>query len=205
MLPIRRAFALTDWQQEVVVSSTVLAAFAGSLAGGSVLNDLYGRRGAALCAAATFCMGSLLLLVAPRYYAALVAGRLVVGAGIGIASLTTPVYIAEVALPRMRGRLVTVNALMVYVRVRHLCHVSCRVLLFHGICLLVLFCLVWFDCVLFFAVHVIKVVGWLVGWLAGWLVGCLIGCFCCSILFCKMRDLKKSRRFFKEPCACLLF
>ena len=36
-------------------------------------------------------------------------------AGIGIASLTTPVYIAEMALPRMRGQLVTINALLVTV------------------------------------------------------------------------------------------
>ena len=33
--------------------------------------------------------------------------------GIGVASLTTPVYIAEMALPRMRGQLVTINALLV--------------------------------------------------------------------------------------------
>lgn len=117
MLPIRRAFSLTDWQQEVVVSSTVLAAFVSSLCGGSCLVQAHGRRGAALVAAATFCAGSLLLFACPAFnYAALVAGRIVVGTGIGIASLTTPVYLAEVAVPRMRGRLVTVNALMVYVQ-----------------------------------------------------------------------------------------
>jgi hypothetical protein len=36
-----------------------------------------------------------------------------IGIGIGIASSTTPIYIAEVAVPRMRGQLVTVNAFMV--------------------------------------------------------------------------------------------
>ena len=48
-------------------------------------------------------------------YQTLVAGRIVVGLGIGIASLTTPIYIAEAAAPEMRGRLVTVNTLMVTV------------------------------------------------------------------------------------------
>lgn len=111
MLPIRRAFALTDWQQEVVVSSTVLAALFSSLAGGGV-NARYGRRAALRCAAAIFAGGSLLLLLAWNF-ATLVAGRIVVGIGIGVASLTTPIYIAEVALPRTRGQLVTVNAFMV--------------------------------------------------------------------------------------------
>jgi SP family myo-inositol transporter-like MFS transporter 13 len=40
-------------------------------------------------------------------------GRIIVGIGIGVASLTTPIYLAEVAVPHMRGRLVTINALLV--------------------------------------------------------------------------------------------
>uniref|UniRef100_G1KHG4 Proton myo-inositol cotransporter n=1 Tax=Anolis carolinensis TaxID=28377 RepID=G1KHG4_ANOCA len=43
----------------------------------------------------------------------LLAGRLVVGIGIGIASMTVPVYIAEVAPPHLRGRLVTINTLFI--------------------------------------------------------------------------------------------
>jgi MFS family permease len=111
MLPIRRAFELTDWQQEVVVSSTVLAAFFSSLAGGS-FNAACGRRVAILFASVVFAAGSLILLAAWNY-PSLVLGRVVVGIGIGVASLTTPIYIAEVALPRMRGQLVTINAFMV--------------------------------------------------------------------------------------------
>jgi SP family myo-inositol transporter-like MFS transporter 13 len=113
MLPLRRAFDLTPGQQEVVVSSTVFAAFVSSLCGGS-LNHTFGRRISILIAAAVFTVGSLLLLVAWDYVA-LIVGRVILGVGIGIASLTTPVYIAEVALPRMRGRLVTINTLMITV------------------------------------------------------------------------------------------
>lgn len=113
MLPISRKFNLTDVQQEVVVSSTVLAAFVASLVGGNI-NRTMGRRKAILMAASIFSIGSAILAVCWDY-PSLVAGRIVVGLGIGIASLTTPVYIAEVAMPSLRGQLVTVNAFLVTV------------------------------------------------------------------------------------------
>lgn len=111
MLPIRRAFDLTASQQEVVVSSTIFAAFFSSLGGGT-LNYKFGRRMSILIAAAVFTVGSI-ILAAAWDYTTLVLGRVVLGVGIGIASLTTPIYIAEVALPRMRGQLVTINTLMI--------------------------------------------------------------------------------------------
>lgn len=111
MLPIKRQFNLNPDQQEVVVASTVFAAFFSSLAGGT-LNASYGRRYSILVASSIFTFGSLWLLIAWSYYS-LVFGRIVIGIGIGIASLTTPIYIAEVALPRIRGRLVTINAFLV--------------------------------------------------------------------------------------------
>lgn len=111
MLPIARAFALTDVQQEVVVSSTVLAALCSSLFGGS-LNRSLGRRYSIIIAAIVFTAGSIILAFSWNYQT-LVFGRIIVGVGIGIASLTTPMYIAEVAVPHMRGKLVTINALLV--------------------------------------------------------------------------------------------
>jgi MFS family permease len=114
MLPLRRAWNLSEWEQQIVVSSTVLAACLGSLVMGSRLNESLGRCGAIQWAAIAFTIGSLLLLVAFNF-TSLVMGRVVVGLGIGVASLTTPLYIAEVAVPHRRGELVTVNAFMVYV------------------------------------------------------------------------------------------
>ena len=112
MLPLRRSFDLTPRQQEVVVSSTVLAAFVSSLCLGAPMNERFGRRWAILFAAAVFFLGSLILMCAMNY-GTLVVGRIILGLGIGVASLTTPVYIAEVALPQMRGQLVTINTLMI--------------------------------------------------------------------------------------------
>lgn len=40
-------------------------------------------------------------------------GRVLVGLGIGVASVVVPVYIAEAAPPQLRATLVTVNVLMI--------------------------------------------------------------------------------------------
>ena len=97
MLPMTRAFDLSREQQQVVVSSTILSAAVSSLFGGS-MNDKFGRRPSILFAAGIFSCGSLLLFFSSQY-SHLVLGRIVVGVGVGVASLTTPIYIAEVALP----------------------------------------------------------------------------------------------------------
>jgi MFS transporter, SP family, solute carrier family 2 (myo-inositol transporter), member 13 len=110
MLSLARDFQLSQQQEEVVVSSTVLAAFCASLLGGP-LNDMLGRRKSIILAALIFTLGSLVLATAFNY-CSIVAGRIIVGLGIGIASLTNPIYIAEVALPEMRGQLVTINTLL---------------------------------------------------------------------------------------------
>ena len=111
LLPIQRAFDLSPAQEEMVVSCTILAAFISSFVGGSI-NSRFGRRKAALSAAAVFTFGSIILAVSWSYQT-LIIGRVVVGVGIGIASLTAPVYISEISIPESRGKLVTVNALMV--------------------------------------------------------------------------------------------
>ncbi|MGK3738038.1 MAG: hypothetical protein ACI90V_004885 [Bacillariaceae sp.] len=112
MLPMKRAFNLSSHQQEVIVSSTVFAAFFSSLFLGATFNDKFGRRISILGSAFVFGIGSIVLMVS-NGYVTLVIGRTILGLGIGVASLTTPIYIAEVAIPNMRGRLVTVNTLMI--------------------------------------------------------------------------------------------
>ena len=43
-------------------------------------------------------------------------GRLLVGLGVGLASVTVPVYIAECAPPAIRATLVTVNVRVLHLR-----------------------------------------------------------------------------------------
>lgn len=113
MLLIREDFLLSDNQVEVVVSITIAGAVVASLAGGSAM-EWCGRRPVILTAAIIFTVGAVLLSAAQSYLT-LVAGRLIVGLGIGLASLTTPVYIAEAAPSHMRGTLVTLNTLFITV------------------------------------------------------------------------------------------
>ncbi|XP_073862701.1 proton myo-inositol cotransporter isoform X3 [Macaca fascicularis] len=111
MLLLKRQLSLDALWQELLVSSTVGAAAVSALAGGA-LNGVFGRRAAILLASALFTAGSAVLAAASNKET-LLAGRLVVGLGIGIASMTVPVYIAEVSPPNLRGRLVTINTLFI--------------------------------------------------------------------------------------------
>ncbi|CAM9131905.1 unnamed protein product [Chrysoparadoxa australica] len=111
MLKIVDEMALTSVQEEVVVSSTIAAAIAGSVFGGKA-NQRFGRRPSILFAAGTFTLGAIVMGEASSFQV-LVLGRITVGLGIGVASLTTPVYIAEAAPSHMRGSLVTLNTLLI--------------------------------------------------------------------------------------------
>ena len=113
MLPLAQVFDITEAQEEVVLSSTILSASFSSLVGGSINNSFRHQR-TILFSASVFTVGSILLASAWSY-ASLIAGRIVFGVGIGVAYLTTPVYIAEVSKPSMCGTLVIVNALLVCV------------------------------------------------------------------------------------------
>ncbi|XP_056138363.1 proton myo-inositol cotransporter-like [Lampris incognitus] len=111
MLLLKRQMNLSALWQELLVSSTVGAAALSALTGGS-LNGALGRRICMLIASFIFTVGGVLLSVAPDKVA-LLAGRITVGLGIGLASMTVPVYIAEVSPPHMRGQLVTINNLFI--------------------------------------------------------------------------------------------
>ncbi|XP_074872378.1 proton myo-inositol cotransporter isoform X2 [Carettochelys insculpta] len=111
LLLLKRELNLGALWQELLVSSTVGAAALSALAGG-VLNGLWGRRPCILLASCLFTAGAT-VLAAAQDKETLLGGRIVVGLGIGVASMTVPVYIAEVAPPHLRGRLVTINTLFI--------------------------------------------------------------------------------------------
>ncbi|RCV34294.1 hypothetical protein SETIT_7G148600v2 [Setaria italica] len=97
--------------QETIVSLALVGAMLGA-AGGGWINDAYGRKKSTLLADLMFALGSIVMCAAPGPYV-LILGRLFVGLGVGIASVTAPVYIAEAAPSEIRGGLVSTNVLMI--------------------------------------------------------------------------------------------
>ena len=111
LLFIDKSFGLSNSTTEIIVSATLVGAIVGAAAGGR-LADRLGRRRLMLGGACVFFVGSLLMAFAPSV-PVLVAGRLVVGFAIGVASMVGPLYNSEIAPPKIRGSLVSLNQLAV--------------------------------------------------------------------------------------------
>ena len=107
ILFIRKDFSLTQVQVEVVISCVLVGALLGAIVGG-ILADRYGRRRVIIATATLFVVGAIETALSPTI-TLLIAGRIIVGAAIGVASFTTPLYISEVSPIKIRGRLVSIN------------------------------------------------------------------------------------------------
>ena len=95
-----------------IVSSLLFpGAAAGALIGGK-LADVLGRKKTLLVCAGLFLVGALGCAVAPGV-AFMVVARIVLGLGVGAAAVTCPLYLAEMAPVERRGRMVTINELMI--------------------------------------------------------------------------------------------
>jgi len=108
---ISRYFALTAGPLGVAVSAVALGCMLGAGAAGFV-SDRIGRKKVLILAAVLFVVSSLLTAV-PTVLWHFVFARFLSGVAIGFASPVSPVYIAEVAPARIRGRLVTLNQLAI--------------------------------------------------------------------------------------------
>lgn len=102
---------LTPVTEGIVTSALVFGAAIGSLMAGT-LSDKYGRRTTLLGLALVFLIGVLGTTLAPSV-AIMVVMRFVLGIAVGGASSTVPVFIAEMAGPSRRARLVSQNELMI--------------------------------------------------------------------------------------------
>ncbi|GHC86753.1 sugar porter family MFS transporter [Streptomyces violaceochromogenes] len=102
---------LTPVTEGMVTSSLLLGAALGAVTGGR-LSDARGRRRAILLLAVLFFVGALGCTLAPTT-AVMIVARFVLGLAVGGASVTVPVYLAEVSPAERRGALVTRNELMI--------------------------------------------------------------------------------------------
>lgn len=113
MLFLQTDFNISDKQLEFAVGIALAGALVGSgLAG--YLTDRWGRRTVLIITGIGFGVFAVLSGLAPGLTTFAIA-RFFVGACIGIASLVTPLYLAEMSPARVRGALVSLNQLAITV------------------------------------------------------------------------------------------
>jgi sugar porter (SP) family MFS transporter len=110
LLYIKRDFAISAAGQGLVTSSFTIGAAVGALAT-ALLVDRLGRRRLLLVAAVVFVVGTLLSSLAGSE-SVLIAGRSVLGIGIGFVAVNIPIYLSEIAPARTRGRIVSLTQFM---------------------------------------------------------------------------------------------
>ena len=108
---LKTAFALDDAALGFTVGSLLIGCAAGAFFAGR-LADLMGRRNVMLIAAALFVVGALIQGLT-SVHALFVAARFAGGMAVGAASVLSPLYISEVAPANIRGRLTTVQQVMI--------------------------------------------------------------------------------------------
>src|ERR1700733_7703817 len=108
---LQKQFAFDAYWEGFATGILAIGAIAGCILAGR-LADKYGRRPGLMLAAALFAVSSLAMAIAPNRDFFLVA-RFTAGAGVGMASRLSPMYISEIAPAAIRGRLVAMNQLTV--------------------------------------------------------------------------------------------
>lgn len=90
-------------------------AIAGAIFGAAIggwMNDAFGRKKSILAADFVFFIGAIVMAVAPAPWV-IIIGRILVGLGVGMASMTSPLYISEASPARIRGALVSTNGFLI--------------------------------------------------------------------------------------------
>ena len=108
---LEKAFDLSKLGTGFTVGAILIGCAVGAFAAGR-LSDRLGRRGVMMIAAVLFLISALLAGAAPSATAFVVA-RLLGGLGVGAASVLSPVYISEVTPAEIRGRLSSVQQIMI--------------------------------------------------------------------------------------------
>jgi sugar porter (SP) family MFS transporter len=110
---LRTEFALDPWWEGFLTGTLALGCIVGSLWAGN-LADRYGRRPGLICAALIFAISSIGMAYAPSLTVFLIM-RFMAGIGVGMASMLSPLYIAEVSPAHVRGRNVAINQLTIVI------------------------------------------------------------------------------------------
>ncbi len=110
---VSRQFNLDDITKGWYVGCALAGSIAGVMIAGS-LSDRFGRKSVLIISAVLFSLSGIGCMVAADQVQ-LVIARILGGVGIGVASVISPLYIAEISLPGFRGRLVSMYQLAITV------------------------------------------------------------------------------------------
>jgi sugar porter (SP) family MFS transporter len=111
LLGLGRELALDDVARQLVTGAIIFGALFGCVGTGPV-SDRFGRRPTIMLVGAVFALGAILSAFSPGVEA-LIGSRLLLGLAAGSATQIVPVYIAEVAPPAHRGKLVVLFQFMI--------------------------------------------------------------------------------------------
>jgi major inositol transporter-like SP family MFS transporter len=112
LLYMNDSLNMTSVEEATVVSALLFPGAAiGALTGGRMADKL-GRRGSLLVCSLLFLFGAIGCAIAPNV-SFMIAARILLGLGVGAAAVTCPLYLAEMAPAHLRGRMVTINELMI--------------------------------------------------------------------------------------------
>lgn len=104
-------FSLSDVMKGWASGCVLIGCATGVLIVGP-LSDRFGRKQALMSAAVLFLVSSVGTAL-PRDITTFIVFRFLAGVGVGIASMSTPMYIAEIAPAHLRGRLVALNQITI--------------------------------------------------------------------------------------------
>ena len=108
---LKGAFGLSEGGLGFTVGSLLIGCFIGAFLAGR-LADLMGRRNVMMLAAVLFLVGELIQGFAETQFIFVMA-RVMGGMAVGAASVLSPAYISEVAPASIRGRMTTVQQIMI--------------------------------------------------------------------------------------------
>ena len=110
---IKIEFNLNAYQEGFAVSNLMVACVIGALLAGPIA-DWTGRKKVLILCAVLFTVSAILSALS-RSFTELVIARFIGGMGVGMASVVSPMYIAEISPAKIRGRLVALNQLAIVV------------------------------------------------------------------------------------------
>jgi sugar porter (SP) family MFS transporter len=110
---LKTAFGLDAYWEGFTTGSLALGCILGCLLAGK-LSENRGRKAALMTSGCIFALSSLGMAFAPTLFS-FIAARFVAGVGVGMASMLSPMYIAEVSPAALRGRMVALNQLTIVI------------------------------------------------------------------------------------------